>query len=104
MANMFKMLKQAQGLQENMKKVQEELAAREVSYSSGGGMVTVKATCDGTVRELTIDPKVVNPDEVDMLEDLVKTAVQGALQLGKKTLADEMAKLTEGLNIPGLEF
>lgn len=104
MANMMKMLKQAQDLQSQMKKVQDELAEREVSFSSGGGMVEVTATCDGSVKSIHIDPKVVDPAEVEMLEDLVASAVQGAVNLGKQTMADEMGKLTQGLNIPGMPF
>lgn len=104
MANMMKMLKQAQGLQAQMQKVQAELAEREVSFSSGGGMVSVTATCDGTVRNLQIDPKVVDPDDVEMLQDLVLAAVQGAINLGRETMAAEMGALTKGLNIPGMPF
>ena len=99
MANMMKMLKQAQGLQAQMQKVQEELAEREISFSSGGGMVTVTATCDGFVRDLKIDP-----DDVDMLQDLVLAAVQGVVNLGKETMAAEMGELTKGMNIPGMPF
>lgn len=104
MANMMKMLKQAQGLQAQMQKMQAELAEREISFSSGGGMVTVTATCDGTVRDLRIDPKAVDPDDVEMLQDLVLAAVQGAVNLGKETMAAEMGELTKGLNIPGMPF
>jgi len=104
MANMMKMLKEAQGLQAKMQKVQEELSEREVSFSSGGGMVSVTATCDGTVKDVTIDPKVVDPEEVEMLQDLVLTAVQGAVNRGKATMAEEMGELTKGMNIPGMPF
>jgi len=104
MANMMKMLKQAQGLQAQMQKVQEELAEREISYSSGGGMVSVTATCDGSVRDVKIDPKAVDPDDVEMLQDLVLSAVQGAVNLGKQTMAEEMSGLTQGMNIPGMPF
>ncbi|MDF3127733.1 YbaB/EbfC family nucleoid-associated protein [Kiritimatiellaeota bacterium B1221] len=104
MANMMKMLKQAQGLQAQMQKVQAELAEREISFSSGGGMVSVTATCDGTVRDIKIDPKAVDPDDVDMLQDLVLAAVQGAVNQGKETMASEMGELTKGMNIPGMPF
>jgi DNA-binding YbaB/EbfC family protein len=102
MANMMKMLKQAQEMQGKMQSLQEELAQREVSFSSGGGMVTVVATCDGTVTSVKIDPKAVDPDDVEMLEDLVLAAVQGAVNQGKATMAEEMGTLTQGMNIPGL--
>lgn len=102
MANMMKMLKQAQEMQGKMQSLQAELAEREVSFSSGGGMVTVVATCDGTVKSVRIDPKAVDPEEVEMLEDLVLAAVQGAVNQGKATMAEEMGQITQGLNIPGL--
>lgn len=100
----MKMLKQAQGLQAQMQKVQAELAEKEVSFSSGGGMVTVIATCDGSVKDVSIDPKAVDPDDVEMLQDLVLTAVQGAVHLGKETMAEEMGALTKGMDIPGMPF
>lgn len=101
MANMMKMLKQAQEMQGKMQSLQADLAEREVSFSSGGGMVSVVATCDGTVKSVKIDPKAVDPDDVEMLEDLVLAAVQGAVNQGKATMAEEMGILTKGLNIPG---
>ena len=102
MANMMKMLKEAQQMQGKMQSLQEELAEREVSFSSGGGMVSVVATCDGTVKSIKIDPKAVDPEDVEMLEDLVLAAVQGAVNQGKATMAEEMGSLTQGLNIPGM--
>ncbi len=63
----------------------------------------VTATCDGSVKSIHIDPKAVDPAEVEMLEDYT-SAVQGAVNLGKQTMADEMGKLTQGLNIPGMPF
>jgi DNA-binding YbaB/EbfC family protein len=102
MANMMKMLKQAQEMQGKMQTLQAELARREVSFSSGGGKVSVTATCDGTVKSVQIDPAVVDPTDVEMLEDLVLAAIQGAIEQGKATMAEEMGALTQGLNIPGL--
>jgi DNA-binding YbaB/EbfC family protein len=102
MANMMKMIKQAQAMQTKMQKMQEDLAEREVDFSSGGGMVTCRATCDGAVKSIKIDPKVVDPSDVEMLEDLVLTAVQGAVNLGRETMSEEMGKITKGLNIPGM--
>lgn len=102
MANMMKMMKQAQAMQAKMQKLQDELAEREVDFTAGGGMVSAVATCDGAVRKVTIDPKVVDPDDVEMLEDLVLAAVQGAINKGKETMADEMGAITKGMNIPGL--
>lgn len=102
MANMMKMMKQAQAMQAKMQKVQAELAEREVEFSSGGGMVTARATCDGTFKAIKIDPKVVDADDVEMLEDLVFTAVSGALKLGQETMSSEMGEITKGMNIPGM--
>lgn len=102
MANMMKMMKQAQAMQAKMQKVQAELAGREVEFSSGGGMVTARATCDGTFKGIQIDPKVVDAEDVEMLEDLVFTAVAGVLKLGQDTMSSEMGEITKGMNIPGL--
>jgi len=104
MSNMMKMIKQAQAMQSKMQKVQAELAEREIEFTSGGGMVTARATCDGVLKSVKIDPKVVDPAEVEMLEDLVFTAVSGALNLGKETLSEEMGAITKGLNIPGMSL
>ena len=102
MANMMKMIKQAQAMQGKMQKMQADLAEREVEFTSGGGMVTAKATCDGSFKSIKIDPKVVDPEDVEMLEDLIFTAVAGAINLGRETMNEEMAAITKGLNIPGM--
>ena len=102
MAGLGKFLKQAQKMQEQMQRVQEELAKREVEGSAGGGAVKAVARCDGSLGSIHIDPKVVDPADVEMLEDLVLGAVTNALELAKKTQADEMGKVTAGLNLPGL--
>lgn len=100
MAGLGKFLKQAQRMQEQMQKLQAELAEREVQATAGGGVVTVTAKCDGTIARIRIDPKTVNPDDVEMLEDLVLAAVNNALQEARKTQNEEMSKLTAGLNLP----
>ena len=100
MAGLGKFLKQAQKMQEQMGKVQEELAQREVEATSGGGAVKAVARCDGTIARIKIDPKVVDPNDVEMLEDLIVSAVSNALELGKKTQNDEMGKLTAGMGLP----
>ena len=102
MAGLGKFLKQAQKMQEQMQKVQEELAAREVEGTAGGGAVKAVAKCDGTIVSVKIDPKVVDPKDVEMLEDLVVGAVANALEIAKKTQTDEMGKVTQGMNIPGM--
>ncbi len=100
MAGLGKFLKQAQKMQEQVQRVQAELAQREVEGSAGGGAVKAIARCDGTLTAIKIDPKVVDPQDVEMLEDLVLGAVVNALETAKKTQADEMSKLTAGLNLP----
>lgn len=100
--NVMKLMKQAAAAQKNMEKVQEELAAKTVDFSSGGGTVTVTASGDGAVRQVRIDPSAVDPDDVSMLEDLVLAAVNGALNAVREMASAEMAKVTQGLNLPGL--
>ena len=102
MVNMMKMMKQAAAMQESLKTVQAELAQRQVEFSSGGGMVTVAASGDGNIVSIRIDPKLVDPSDVDMLQDTVLVAVNGAIQASKDMAAKEMSKLTAGLGIPGL--
>ena len=102
MAGLGKFLKQAQKMQEQMQKVQEDLAAREVEGSAGGGAVKAVAHCDGSIASIKIDPKVVDPNDVEMLEDLVLGAVVNALEVAKKTQTEEMNKVTAGMNVPGL--
>lgn len=102
--NMMKMMKQAADLQKNMKKKQKELAETEVQFSAGGGMVTVKATCDMKIRSVKINPDAVDPSDVEMLEDLVLAAVDGVLTAAQDTMTREMGKLTGGLNVPGLDM
>lgn len=100
MANFMKMMKQAADMQKNMSKAQESLAAIELEHSAGGGAVTVKITGDGNITALKIDPKVIQPGDAEMLEDLILTAVRGAQDQARETAAAEMKKLTAGLNLP----
>ena len=102
MAGLGKFLKQAQKMQAEMTRVQEELAQREVEASAGGGAVKATARCDGTIVSVKIDPKVVDPKDVEMLEDLILGAVTNALQSAKKTQDEELGKVTAGMSIPGL--
>ena len=94
---MGKLLKQAQKMQQEMARVQEELAEREVAASVGGGVVEVVATCDSRIRSVTIKPEAVDPEDVEMLQDLVVAAVNQALELASATATAEMAKVTGGL-------
>ena len=100
MANIMKMMKQAADMQKNMAKAQESLAALELEHTSGGGAVTIKIAGDGNISAIRIDPKVIQPGDADMLEDLILTAVRGAQELARETAAKEMQKLTAGLNLP----
>ena len=96
----MKILQQAQEMQGKFQKVQEELAQQTVTASSGGGMVTVEATGQGTVRSIKIDPSVVNAADVEMLEDLVLVAVTEAQKKAQDAAQAEMGKLTGGLSLP----
>lgn len=99
---MGNMMKQIQKMQKDMEKMQEELAEREVETSVGGGAVTVVANGRKRITSIKIEPEVVDPDDVEMLEDLVLAAINEALRKVEDMLSDEMGKLTGGMNIPGL--
>jgi DNA-binding YbaB/EbfC family protein len=102
MKGMGNMMKQAQKLQSQMVKLQDELADKTVESSSGGGMVTVVANGRQQIVSIQIENEVVDPDDVDMLQDLVLAAVNDALAKAQEMVSSEMGKLTGGLNIPGL--
>ena len=102
MKGMGKMLKQAQQLQSKMAKMQEELAHKTVEASAGGGMVKVVANGKQQIVSLEIEKEVVDPEDVDMLQDLILAAVNDALARAQEMVSSEMGKLTGGLNIPGL--
>lgn len=102
MGNMGSIMKQAQKMMEQAKKAEEDLSAARVEGSSGGGMVKVAATGAGEVLEVIIDPQVVDPEDVEMLQDLVVTAVREAIEKATALRADRMRDLTGGLSIPGL--
>ena len=96
------MMKQAQKMQAKIMKIQEEMAERSVEASSGGGMVTVTANGKQEILEIRIEPEVVDPEDVEMLQDLVAAAVNEALKKAQEMVAEEMAKVTGGMSIPGL--
>jgi DNA-binding YbaB/EbfC family protein len=102
MKGMGNMMKQAQKLQSQMVKLQEELADRTVESSSGGGMVTVVANGRQQIVSIKIENEVVDPDDVEMLQDLVLAAANDALAKAQEMVSSEMGKLTGGMNIPGL--
>jgi len=102
MVNMMKLMKQAQAMQQGMQKLQADLAAREYPFSAGGGVVTAVVKGDMTLQSVTIDPKAVDPSDVDMLQDLVTAAVNGALQAARDSASEEMGRLTGGMGLPGI--
>ena len=104
MVDMGKMMKQARKLQEQMNRLQEELAEKIVEASTGGGMVKVVATGKREIRSIEISPEVVDPNDVEMLQDLMLAAVNEALRKAEELATSEMSKIAGGLNlkIPGL--
>jgi nucleoid-associated protein EbfC len=99
---MGNIMKQAQQMQQKMLKIQEEMAERTVEASVGGGMVTVVANGRSEVISVKIEPQAVDPDDIEMLEDLVLAGVNEALRKAQEMMANEMTKLTGGMKIPGL--
>jgi hypothetical protein len=95
-------MKQAQKVQQQMMRMQQELEGREVSAQAGGGMVEATVNGKGELLKLKLEPEVVDPDDIDMLSDLVVAAVGEAQRRAQEMMAQEMGKLTGGLNIPGL--
>ena len=95
-------MKEAQKLQAQLEAMREEVAKRKVEATAGGGMVTVEATGNQEIVSIKIDPEVINPNDAQMLEDLVLAAVNEALRKARELVAAEMGKLTGGLRIPGL--
>lgn len=98
--NMMKMMKQAATMQKKMKEIQAGLAEKTVEFSSGGGMVSATATGDMAVTSVKIDPKVVDPEDVEMLEDLVAAAVDGALKASKNMAKEEMGRVAGDMGLP----
>lgn len=95
-------MKQAQMMQQKMTRLQDELAAREVEASAGGGMVTVVVNGKQQLLSLKIEKSVVDPEDVEMLQDLVMVAVNEAIKKSQDLMQAEMGKITGGMNIPGL--
>ena len=100
--NMQQLMKQAQKMQAEMMKQQEELANTVYTASAGGGMVTIEMNGQFEVVSLKIDPQVVDPEDVEMLEDLISAAIQEVISNVKEASDDAMSKVTGGINIPGL--
>ncbi len=102
MKGMGKMMEQAQQLQSKMLKLQEEMAEKTVEATAGGGMVKVVANGKQQVVSMQIEREVVDPDDVEMLQDLILAAVNEALSKSQEMVSEKMSRLTGGLNIPGL--
>lgn len=102
MKNMNQLLKQAQQMQAKLTTLQKELADREVEATSGGGMVKVKVNGKQEILQISINKDCVDPGDVEMLEELVKTAVNQAVKTSQEMVSGAMSKVTGGINIPGL--
>lgn len=102
LGNMGNMMKQVKKMQADMAKMQEELVNRTVEASSGGGVVTVVANGKQEIMSINIKPEAVDPEDVEMLQDMVLAAVNEALRQSQDMVAKEMSKITGGMNIPGL--
>ncbi len=99
---MGNLMKQAQQMQRKMLQMQEEMAHKTVDASVGGGMVMVTANGKSEVLRIKIEPEAVDPDDIEMLEDLILAGVNEALRKAQEMMSEEMNKLTGGLKIPGL--
>ncbi len=102
MKGMGNMMKQAQKLQAKMMKMQEELGDKTTEATAGGGMVKAVANGRQQIVSITIEKEVVDPEDVEMLQDLIMAAINDALAKSQEMVSQEMGKLTGGLNIPGL--
>ena len=100
--NMQGLMKQAQKMQKQMAEMQEALAAKTLDITSGGGAVKVVVSGEKQLTELVISPEVVDPDDVEMLQDLVMSAVNEALRQMDEMVSSQMSKITGGMNMPGL--
>lgn len=102
MPNMNNMIKQAQKMQAEMQKMQEELEEKKFEATAGGGAVKATVTGKKEVSEIIISPEACDPDDVEMLQDLIIVAVNDALKKADEASADQMGRITGGMNIPGL--
>jgi DNA-binding YbaB/EbfC family protein len=93
-------MKQAQAMQQKMEAVQAELDTIEVEGTAGGGMVTIRMTAKGALKGVTIDPSVLNPDEKEIVEDLIVAAANDARQKAERTMQERMAEITKGMPLP----
>ncbi|HNQ74468.1 MAG TPA: YbaB/EbfC family nucleoid-associated protein [Verrucomicrobiota bacterium] len=101
MSSIGKLMKQAARMQQQMEQIQADLARRTVEATSGGGAVKVTARCDGSLAAIRIDPQALNPEDAQVVEDMVLTAVNQALAQAREISNTEMGKATAGFNLPG---
>ena len=94
------MMEQVQQMQSKMQSAQSDLAQQEVEATAGGGKVTVRANCAGDVLSIKISPDVIDPNDIEMLEDLILSGVRQAIEKGKAQAATELGKVTSGLGLP----
>jgi len=102
--NMNNLMKQAQKMQKQMEKMQEDLDSKTIEVTAGGGAIKITITGKKEIKEIKIKPEVVDPDDIEMLEDLVLSAVNEAIRQAEEISSSEMNKITGGLNIPGNVF
>ncbi len=95
-------MKQAMRAQQQAEQAQAQLAERTVEATSGGGAVKVVARCDGSVQSIKVDPEALSPDDAEMLEDMLLSAVNGAITKGQEIQKTEMGKITSGMGLPGM--
>lgn len=101
MSSIGKLMKQASRMRRDMEETQAALATRTVEGSSGGGAVKVVARCDSTLASIQIDPQAISPEDIGLLEDLILSAANAALNQAKEISSEEMGKITSGFKIPG---
>ena len=100
MKDMMNLLRQAQDMQAQLKKMQEELEQMTVTGTSGGGMVTAEVSGQGTIKRVKLDPSVVNPADIEMLEDLIAVAINDAQRKASEKAQEQTSKLAGGMNLP----
>jgi len=100
--NMNQLMKQAQKMQQQMAKMQEEMADKTLEVTAGGGAIKVTVNAEKQITELVISPEVVDPDDVEMLQDLVISAVNEAIRQMEESVNSQMSKITGGVNLPGM--
>lgn len=103
-SNMQAMIKQAQKMQEDMESLQEELNQKEYEISAGGGVVTVKIKGTKEISSISLKPEIVDPDDIESLEDVLVAAINEAIKKVETTNNEELSKVTAGINIPGMGF